>query len=83
MERRSPERSRRSPTEVPGGQNDYRPHAEVRTFANDACHLAFWNRLLEEGRPCEKPAELNELPRRVQPKAAGYQRLRESFSMVA
>lgn len=71
--------------EFPAERYDYRPAAEVRTFAEQARHVAFWNQYLAATLRGESPdGSANELP------AAEYadkprivQALRDSFAAVA
>jgi uncharacterized damage-inducible protein DinB len=71
--------------EFPEDHYEYRPANDVRTFADQLRHVAFWNRYVSEileGR--EVNGDANELSRDAFPtKAAVRGALRESFSAVS
>ncbi len=70
--------------EFPEAKYDYRPAPEVRTFAQQMLHMAFWNQYVAKAIRGEKPdGKLNELPRSdYKTKAAVTKVLSESFAQV-
>ena len=68
--------------EFPEAKYDYRPTPEVRTFAQQMLHLAFWNQFVAKSARGEKPdGKLNELPRsEYKTKAAVTGALQDSFT---
>jgi uncharacterized damage-inducible protein DinB len=71
--------------EFPEDKYDYRPTAEVRTFAQQLLHVAFWNQYLgKRVRGQKADGKLNELPRaQYKTKAAVVDVVRNSFDDVA
>jgi uncharacterized damage-inducible protein DinB len=71
--------------EFPEAQYDARPVAEVRSFADQLRHVAFWNRYVQKTlRREEADGQANELPRATYPtKAKVVKALRSSFDEVA
>ena len=69
----------------PEGRYDARPVPEVRSFADQLRHVAFWNRYVQKTlRREEADGEANELPRATYPtKAKIVKVLRSSFDDVA
>ena len=71
--------------EFPESKYDVRPVAEVRSFADQLRHVAFWNRYVQKTlRREEADGQANELPRATYPtKAKVVKPLRNSFDEVA
>ena len=71
--------------EFPEAKYDARPVAEVRSFADQLRHVAFWNRYVQKTlRREEADGQANELPRATYPtKAKVVKALRSSFDEVA
>jgi len=71
--------------EFPEDRYDTRPVPEIRTFADQLRHVAFWNRYVQKTlRREEADAEPNELPRASYPtKVKIMKALRSSFDDVA
>jgi uncharacterized damage-inducible protein DinB len=71
--------------EFPEAQYDARPVPEVRSFADQLRHVAFWNRYVQKTlRREEADGQANELPRATYPtKAKVVKALRSSFDDVA
>ena len=71
--------------EFPESKYDARPVAEVRSFADQLRHVAFWNRYVQKTlRREEADGQANELPRATYPtKAKVVKALRNSFDEVA
>ena len=71
--------------EFPEAKYDTRPVAEVRSFADQLRHVAFWNRYVQKTlRREEADGQANELPRATYPtKAKVVKALRSSFDEVA
>ena len=71
--------------EFPESKYDARPVAEVRSFADQLRHVAFWNRYVQKTlRREEADGQANELPRTTYPtKAKVVKALRTSFDEVA
>ena len=69
---------------VPEGAYERRPAPDVRTFAEQLRHLAFWNLYTRDAlRGASPDGEANELPRDAYPdKAAVLAAVRESFRDV-
>ena len=70
--------------EFPEAKYDFSPAPEVRTFARQLLHIAFWNQVVEKASRGEKvETKLNELPRsEYKTKAAVAAAVRDSFSRV-
>ena len=70
--------------EFPESKYDYRPVPDVRTFAQQMLHLAFWNQFLAKSARGEHPdPKPNELPRSAYgTKETVTTVLRESFEIV-
>ena len=71
--------------EFPESKYDARPVAEVRSFADQLRHVAFWNRYVQKTlRREEADGQANELPRATYPtKTKVVKALRTSFDEVA
>ena len=71
--------------EFPESKYDARPVAEVRSFADQLRHVAFWNKYVQKTlRREEADGQANELPRATYPtKAKVVKALRTSFDEVA
>jgi len=71
--------------EFPEDRYEFRPADEVRTFADQLRHVAFWNRYVAETLQGQKAnGDANELSRDAFPtKAAVTGALRESFNAVS
>jgi uncharacterized damage-inducible protein DinB len=69
----------------PEDKYDARPTADVRSFADQLRHVAFWNRYVQKTlRREEADGQANELPRATYPtKAKVVKALRSSFDEVA
>jgi DinB superfamily len=67
--------------EFPEEKYDFRPTPEVRTFAQQLLHVAFWNQYLAKKARGQNPdGKLNELPRaQYKTKAAVVKVVRSSF----
>jgi hypothetical protein len=70
--------------EFPADRYDYRPAPDVRTFADQLRHIAFWNGYVEQTLRGEKAdGDANELPSEAYPtKAKILTALRKSFDGV-
>lgn len=68
--------------EFPAEKYDFRPVPEVRTFADQMRHVAFWNQFVQKTARGEKvDASLNELPKAEYPtKAKIVEALKRSFA---
>ena len=71
--------------EFPESKYDARPVPEVRSFADQLRHVAFWNRYVQKTlRREEADGQANELPRATYPtKSKVVKALRSSFDEVA
>ena len=68
--------------EFPAEKYDFRPTPEVRTFADQMRHVAFWNQFVQKSARGEKAdGKLNELPKAEYPtKAKIVEAVKQSFA---